>query len=902
MRSKIIITALATMMALSAYAQTERTSSSSIYLKANEVPSCLVPFAISDSGKQLPVRWGMDTAWNNEQNVRKGMTHIGSDNLTIARASFQTTYALTNDESLTSMQVNALKARLANIDLYSDSCDLVLNEDQEAGIDEYYVKDGVCYNEHWAKLIAATTRWIHEHTKHRVVAISPFNEPDYGWGQGSMADFKEIARILKEEYTDFADIAIAAGNTLNCDQAWSWYNYMKPYATWGCTHQLAGSFDTYASFFSRVKDDGNTGYADELHNVGEAMVGAEYGMEIGVWWGFDARARGEFCQLSNHGSRIGYGENRSAWTSASVYRHDSTQAVRAFVGSSERQANTSTFLFVSKDREVYYDGQGPSREFLIEMPGGTGYQDGQTNAERVINVDYGEDVPLTEINGTYKIMCKASRYVVAEKGTLDGQPNISQVKYTGDATQQWIITPVDSRIGGDYSYYSIKSVNDGKYMNVLNNSTLDKANVIAYDAGGASNEQWALQYAGDGYYRLENRESGLYLECAIRGQVSGGNIRQGTYKTGSDASTQLWRILPLDADCENRVAYNPAQPTGLQAQGQSASVLLSWNANSEENVEGYNVLRAEKADGKWNVIARMLPQTSYVDNTCRQGVEYMYKIKAVNQSQSQSESSDSVVVSTNGDKKMIAHWSFDSNADDGTENLFDAAMSAKASYTTVHKEGTKALSLNGSTGFVQLPYQVADTEELTFCAWVYWRNSSKTFARIFDFGNGEDAYLFLTPNNGSNMRFAIKNGGGEQVIDCPTKLTTGSWKHVAVSMAKGKTTIYVDGKEWASSSAITITPRDIRPTLNFLGRSQFVADPLFQGYMDDVRLYNYALSTDEVTDVMNGVSDGIAVQVKDEERPSSYYQLNGVKAEQMRRGDIYIEKQTDGTAKKVLKR
>jgi hypothetical protein len=37
--------------------------------------------------------------------------------------------------------------------------------------------------------------------------------------------------------------------------------------------------------------------------------------------------------------------------------------------------------------------------------------------------------------------------------------------------------------------------------------------------------------------------------------------------------------------------------------------------------------------------------------------------------------------------------------------------------------------------------------------------------------------------------------------------------------------------------------------LNYLGRSQFSSDPMFNGYIDDFRVYNYALSDTEIAQV-----------------------------------------------------
>ena len=42
------------------------------------------------------------------------------------------------------------------------------------------------------------------------------------------------------------------------------------------------------------------------------------------------------------------------------------------------------------------------------------------------------------------------------------------------------------------------------------------------------------------------------------------------------------------------------------------------------------------------------------------------------------------------------------------------------------------------------------------------------------------------------------------------------------------------------------------PFLNYIGRSQFDADPLFDGNIDDFFIYNYALSAEEIKALYNG--------------------------------------------------
>ena len=56
--------------------------------------------------------------------------------------------------------------------------------------------------------------------------------------------------------------------------------------------------------------------------------------------------------------------------------------------------------------------------------------------------------------------------------------------------------------------------------------------------------------------------------------------------------------------------------------------------------------------------------------------------------------------------------------------------------------------------------------------------------QFFDFGDSTSSYLFLTPSNGSRMRFAIRNGGAEQIVETDPP-PTGQWTHVAVTLGAG---------------------------------------------------------------------------------------------------------------------
>jgi len=823
--------------------------SSTSNLTAQPSADRIVPFKLSEKGVVRQVEWGADMAWIHEQNLRRCVAFMGKDNVEVVRTSFQPTYELV-DGDLQQAQKDTVNQRLNLLKYCNKDVKLMINCDHPS-VDSWYEQNA----EHWAQLIDVTTSYFQK-AGYNVVSVAPFNEPDYGWSQwmpGSqdgnetnrMKGFAAVAAEL-EKYPRFDTIRICGGNTLNCDRALPWYNYLKSYLDEGNTHQLAGTFDNFASFYTTLVNDGKHATADEMHNVMEAMVGLEYGLQTGIWWGPAEYARGEFCKAS-HGERLAYAEHRDNWTAASVYRAPDGK-VQAFGGTSERQATTTTYRFLSKERDVFFDGHGPQREYVMELPGGTGYQTGQSNAEQVVNITWGEDVqPVVE--GTYLLFNKSNKQVLDIKS---GSPYYTYYS-SNKATQQWNVNRVDPKIGDDNSYYQILSASTNQTLDVLNYSMDDKASVILYSNSKSVNQQWYLEYAGDGWFRIRNRHSSLCLA------INGSKIVQTTLSEKNNS--QLWRFLPTDVSPKVRTIKDV--PENVAAQARDWSVLLTWN-NTGATTPTYTVLRSEAEDGEYSIIARNVDDTAFVDNKVKGGTTYYYKVKTVDISLNSSEASAPVSATPVGGKGLLARYEFEENANDTTVNLNNAAVSDAATYAT-GKSGNRALSIRKTDAFAQLPTDIADHQQLTVATWVYWTGSSD-WQRIFDFGNGEDEYMFLTPRASSGkLRFGIKNNGDEQSVDGGSMTTyRNKWVHLAVTLGDDGVVIYVDGEPVATSTSITLRPSDFHPLLNYIGRSQFNADPDFKGSIDDFRVYSYALTADEVKKLVDEASsiDNVTVAGK----------------------------------------
>lgn len=811
-----------------------------------------VPFNVTDPGVAKTVEFGPDLAWDNEHNFRRAVLFMGIDQVDLARLSFTPLEPLINGTDLTAEQIKELDFRLNIVNSYTNaSTKVALNCDHDApvetgldGVDAWY-RD---YPARWAQLIDQTTKYVQDAGR-TVVSVAPFNEPDYGWNQYSSAvdgkaAFYDICGELRNN-SRFDNIRISGGNTLNCDEALPWYNYLKDRLDEGNTHQLAGSFDGYANFVQTVRTDGKHASLDELHNIVEALVGYEYGMQTGVWWADIDLASGEMVKAFD-GERIGYAEHREKWTAAAVYRTPEGK-IQAFGGTSERQAKTTTYNFISKDRPVYFDGLGPMRVFALTMPGGTGYGQGQTNAERVVNITWGEDIQPA-INGTYQLVNRASGQVLEVAGDYN-EANVYQATASAITRQQWLVTPVDSRIGGDFSYYRIKPASSSnRYLDLYGFSLDPGGKISIWDIGYYGNQQWYFDYAEDGWFYIRSRESSY---CAEVNDL--GNLVQGE-KNGTD--NQQWRLIPVDAPVEFDA---PSAPQDLVASANAVSVKLIWTASPETDVAGYDILRSASAGGEYNTIARDVNATSFIDNTVSAGEQYYYKLKAVDKSLNHSAYSTEVSSAATGENDLVEYLKFDGDTKDNSINLNHAAANGGTFVTG--RQGTEALSLNGSSDFVQLPEDIANHQEISVVTWVNWAGFS-IGQYLFSFSDGADNLMYFSPSISGQMQLAIQKDGVLQKLNS-SALSANTWVHLTITLGNDGAAIYLNGEKVAESATMTLRPSDINPLVNYIGVNQSTKK-LFQGVIDDFRIYNYQLSPTQVKGLYDDLTTAVYDRVMEE--------------------------------------
>jgi RHS repeat-associated protein len=201
-----------------------------------------------------------------------------------------------------------------------------------------------------------------------------------------------------------------------------------------------------------------------------------------------------------------------------------------------------------------------------------------------------------------------------------------------------------------------------------------------------------------------------------------------------------------------------------------------------------------------------------------------------------------------------AQYSFNelsgTTAADSSGNARHATLANGASFVSgLHGN---AVQVAGGSQRVNLPTGIVQAcNDLTIAAHVRLATNATNWARIFDFGASTTSYMFLSPRaGGSNiLRFAITTGGGaaEQRLSHTYSFPTSTWKHVAVVLSGNTGTMYLDGVQVAQNTNLTLNPSQLGATANnWLGDSQFSADPTLNGTIDNFVVSCRAFSAAEI--------------------------------------------------------
>lgn len=161
----------------------------------------------------------------------------------------------------------------------------------------------------------------------------------------------------------------------------------------------------------------------------------------------------------------------------------------------------------------------------------------------------------------------------------------------------------------------------------------------------------------------------------------------------------------------------------------------------------------------------------------------------------------------------------------------------------------RGLSLDGSTGYVDLGAPILNTaSDYTAAAWVKLDQADGAFQTVISQDGPSNSDFFLQ-YSGADQRWAMSFAGVRALG--PAKPEVGRWYHVVGvrDSVKGELRLYVDGRLAGSQSACL--PQGTPTGNTVIGRGKFGGNPVdyLDGTVDQVHLYDRALSATEIKDL-----------------------------------------------------
>jgi gliding motility-associated-like protein len=214
---------------------------------------------------------------------------------------------------------------------------------------------------------------------------------------------------------------------------------------------------------------------------------------------------------------------------------------------------------------------------------------------------------------------------------------------------------------------------------------------------------------------------------------------------------------------------------------------------------------------------------------------------------------------------LVGYYSFcDCNANDHSGNDNHGILHGTPECTEgIKGEGFQFNTTPGNNGcgqaggeYVELPTLGAIWQDgFTVCAWTQYENIS-TYERIVDLGNasGENGGMpvwFGREGNSNNLAFESwisADGNLNRTtgrLTAQNAITNGQIELYCATISGNNMRIYVNGALAAQKTGNPIS--NVERSSNYIGRSNWCAnDPDFKGFMDEVRIYNRALSEEEI--------------------------------------------------------
>jgi hypothetical protein len=214
---------------------------------------------------------------------------------------------------------------------------------------------------------------------------------------------------------------------------------------------------------------------------------------------------------------------------------------------------------------------------------------------------------------------------------------------------------------------------------------------------------------------------------------------------------------------------------------------------------------------------------------------------------------------------LVAWWKLDetegSKAEDATEHQLVGRVQGRPRWAPGRGKIGGALEFDGTENFIKCgnSTEFDFRDGMTVLVWIRVRQSDKAWRAIVT--KGDDAWRLQRANEEGKLLFVAgglksspKEGTSRPRLQSKRNVDDGQWHHVVALYDGQRVALYVDGELEDSVAASGALIQNSDPVM--IGKSSSSRGRLFNGWMDDVRLYGCGLSTEDVQALYRNGLDG----------------------------------------------
>ena len=274
------------------------------------------------------------------------------------------------------------------------------------------------------------------------------------------------------------------------------------------------------------------------------------------------------------------------------------------------------------------------------------------------------------------------------------------------------------------------------------------------------------------------------------------------------------------------IMYNgiaPGTPNNFAIQNLDSQLLLSWNQNTEGDLKNYRIYESDQSENEVLSLIDSTVNTNIQMSNLSNFYPYRYAISAVDTANNES------------------------------------PISLRVNGVPYNNSNNHSLSFDGSNDHAQITgLDDMNLDDITLSAWV---NVSS-----LNFAGGGDAHLISKWHNATGKSFALaiqqssakayfvirSSGGGNIFTYTQSALDFDTWYHLTAMKDGNKIKIYLDGvlqEERTISNAINSSSTGVGIGSSYTGTSGF-----FHGFIDEVQIWERAISLDKINEIILGPS------------------------------------------------